>query len=153
MISAVVGSGRYVGVGELEEVQLFYYFAESENRPEDDPLILWLTGGPGCSGLSGLIYEVGKCKLPSNPRSLLIDSSWNDTRMIFVDSHVGTGFSYSITQQGYNTNDTKTSLDLYEFMRKWLLTHPKFLPNQVYVSGDSYGGIFRADGSLSNFKW
>ncbi|CAL5331786.1 unnamed protein product [Camellia sinensis] len=45
--------------GESEDVQLFYYFIESERNPSDDPLMLWLTGGPGCSALSGLIYEVG----------------------------------------------------------------------------------------------
>jgi carboxypeptidase C (cathepsin A) len=50
---------RYVGVGENEHVQVFYYFIESENNPKDDPLMLWLTGGPGCSALSGLIFEIG----------------------------------------------------------------------------------------------
>nr|KAJ0204970.1 hypothetical protein LSAT_V11C500268130 [Lactuca sativa] len=48
----------YVGVGESNDVQLFYYFIESEGNPENDPLILWLTGGPGCSALSSILYEI-----------------------------------------------------------------------------------------------
>ena len=50
---------RYVGVGENDSVQLFYYFIESERDVSMDPLVLWLTGGPGCSAFSGLVYEIG----------------------------------------------------------------------------------------------
>nr|BAF99696.1 1-O-acylglucose:anthocyanin-O-acyltransferase- like protein [Gentiana triflora] len=141
----------YVGVGENEELQLFYYFIESERDPANDPLVIWLTGGPGCSAFSGLIFEIGPLTfdfesyqggvptLNYNPHSWTKEAS-----IIFVDSPVGTGYSYSNTFEGYHSTDHKASDDLYAFLRKWLLKHPKFLKNPVYVGGDSYGGKFVA---------
>ncbi|RWR82491.1 serine carboxypeptidase-like protein 15 isoform X1 [Cinnamomum micranthum f. kanehirae] len=52
-------SYQYVGVGDMNEDQLFYFFMESETNPKEDPLMMWLTGGPGCSASSGLLYEIG----------------------------------------------------------------------------------------------
>jgi serine carboxypeptidase-like clade 1 len=49
----------YVEVDEGNGVRLFYYFVQSERSPAADPVLLWLTGGPGCSAFSGLVYEIG----------------------------------------------------------------------------------------------
>ncbi|KAK1441393.1 hypothetical protein QVD17_07243 [Tagetes erecta] len=78
----------YVGVGENEDVQLFYYFIQSESNPERDPVMLWLTGGPGCSSISGLIYEIGPIMFEaldyngSFPNLILTPNSW--TKVSFV---------------------------------------------------------------------
>ncbi|KAJ4790326.1 serine carboxypeptidase-like 1 [Rhynchospora pubera] len=49
----------YLEVDKEKGVEYFYYFIESEGNPEEDPLILWLTGGPGCTGFAGLVFEIG----------------------------------------------------------------------------------------------
>lgn len=141
----------YVGVGEEEKVQLFYFFVESERDPENDPLMLWLTGGPGCSGLSSFVYEIGPLAFDyanssgNFPKLELNSNSWTQVaNIIFIDQPAGTGYSYAKTSEAYNGNDTLSVTLTYDFLRKWLMDHPKYLKNPLYVSGDSYSGLFVA---------
>ncbi|KAL4616429.1 hypothetical protein ACB092_07G198700 [Castanea dentata] len=138
----------YIGVGDLDDVQLFYYFIESERSPKDDPLLLWLTAGPGCSSFSGLVYEIGPLSFDfdnssrDSPTFKLNPFSWTKVaNIIFVDVPVGTGFSYARNWEGYSITDTISAAQTYSFLRKWLLAHPAFHKNQLYVAGDSYSGI------------
>ncbi|XP_058069726.1 serine carboxypeptidase-like 17 isoform X2 [Magnolia sinica] len=138
----------YIGVGELDENQLFYYFVESEKNPKEDPLVVWLTGGPGCSAWSGLVFEIGPLYFPrvrydgSLPTLKLRQHSWTKvSSIIFVDSPVWTGFSYSSGSKDNIIGDVKASKELYQFLRKWLIGHPQFLSNPLYIGGDSYSGI------------
>ncbi|PIM98935.1 Serine carboxypeptidases (lysosomal cathepsin A) [Handroanthus impetiginosus] len=138
----------YIGVGEKEEVQLFYYFFESESNPEKDPLMLWFTGGPGCSSLFGVITEIGPFTFDflnfkgSLPSIILREHAWTKVaNIIFLDQPVGTGFSYATTPEASYSNDTYTSELDYEFLKKWLINHPKYINNPLYIGGDSYSGI------------
>ncbi|PHT40168.1 Serine carboxypeptidase-like 17 [Capsicum baccatum] len=138
----------YVGVGDSEDVQLFYYFIKSESNPESDPLMLWVTGGPGCSALSGLIYEIGPITFEpveyngSLPTMILNPYSWTKTAsIIFLDFPVGTGFSYATTPSALQSSDLQASEHVYQFLHKWFVDHPEFLRNPFYVGGDSYSGM------------
>ena len=48
-----------VQVNKTHGVHLFYWFFESRHDPSSDPLVLWLTGGPGCSSELALLMENG----------------------------------------------------------------------------------------------
>ncbi|KAB1200244.1 Serine carboxypeptidase-like 18 [Morella rubra] len=138
----------YVAVGDTDDLQLFYYFIESQRNPVKDPLVLWLTGGPGCSALSGLMYEIGPLTFDyaafngSLPTLTLNPYAWTEVaNVIFLDSPVGTGFSYAESLEGYYSSDTKSPYAVYLFLRKWLLDHPKYSKNPLYIAGDSYSGV------------
>ncbi|XP_074557347.1 serine carboxypeptidase-like 1 [Curcuma longa] len=139
----------YVNVDEANDVQLFYYFIQSERNPKIDPLIVWITGGPGCSALSGLLFEIGPLQFDVAgytegllPSLLYRQSSWTQVaNIIFLDSPVGTGFSYSSTPQGQVTSDTISSNDVCTFIKKWYADHPSFISNPLYIGGDSYSGL------------
>ncbi|KFK38434.1 hypothetical protein AALP_AA3G112800 [Arabis alpina] len=139
---------RYIGIGEEEEVQLFYYFIKSERNPEQDPLLLWLSGGPGCSSISGLLYENGpltvKREVYNGTLPSLISTSYSWTKVssiIYLDQPVGTGFSYSRTQLVNKPSDSGEAKRITEFLQKWLGKHQEFLSNSLYVGGDSYSGM------------
>ncbi|ONK58738.1 uncharacterized protein A4U43_C09F16150 [Asparagus officinalis] len=137
----------YISVDEVNGVELFYYFIESERNPKEDPLILWHNGGPGCSAFSGLAFEIGPLKFVSKKYDGSIPSlvynryAWTKVaNVIFLDSPVGTGFSFSRNPEGYVVDDTITSKQAYEFLRKWLVEHPRFISSHLYLAGDSFGG-------------
>ncbi|XP_033136677.1 serine carboxypeptidase-like 10 isoform X1 [Brassica rapa] len=136
----------YIGIGEEEEVQLFYYFIKSEKNPKEDPLLIWLNGGPGCSSLEGLFFENGpvglKFEVYNGSLVSLVSSTYSWTQVaniIYLDQPVGAGFSYSRTPLD-KTSDTNEAKMIHQFLQKWLSKHPQFLSNSFYVSGDSYSG-------------
>ncbi|WJX49224.1 sinapoylglucose--choline O-sinapoyltransferase [Trifolium repens] len=143
----------YVGLGETnDDMQVFYYFIKSENDPKKDPLMLWLTGGPGCSSFSGLVYEIGPIAFEIKEYDVSVPSlvsrpqSWTKLcSIIFVDLPLGTGFSYAKNLTAHRS-DWKLVHHAHQFLRKgtfssWLIDHSEFLSNEFYIGGDSYSGI------------
>lgn len=82
--------------------QLFYWLFESRNDPATDPLILWLSGGPGCSSMLALFVENspyriverrGNANSDDSSRVLRLNPhSWNsNATVIYLDQPAGTG--------------------------------------------------------------
>nr|XP_043635875.1 serine carboxypeptidase-like 18 [Erigeron canadensis] len=138
----------YIGVGEDEAVQLFYYFVESEGNPLEDPLMVWLSGGPGCTTLHAFFFEIGPMKIMygkyiDNVPALRLDpNSWTKTvNVLYVEAPTLTGFSYTKTPESVRSSDTVSASQTAEFVRKFIRDHPKFSNNPLYVTGISYSGI------------
>ncbi|KAJ1288436.1 hypothetical protein BS78_02G088700 [Paspalum vaginatum] len=139
----------YVEVDELNGAELFYYFVESESGggSKDTPFLFWLTGGDRCSVFSGLAFEIGPIRFvlePYNgtlPRLQYNTNSWSKvSHILFVDSPVGAGFSYSRESKGYDVGDISSTWQLHDFLIKWFNDHPEYHENPFYIGGDSYAG-------------
>ncbi|KAM4613650.1 lysosomal protective protein [Polymixia lowei] len=122
---------------------LHYWFVESQKDPSSDPVVLWLNGGPGCSSLDGLLTEHGPFLIQDDGMSLEYNPySWNMiANMLYLESPPGVGFSYSDDQR-YITNDTEVSMNNYLALKMFFQLFPEFSENKLFLTGESYGGIY-----------
>jgi len=128
---------------------LFFWFVESQNDPANDPVVLWLNGGPGCSSFDGFVYEHGPFFFNSGPMGAnqnltLNPNSWNKVaNMIYLDSPAGVGLSYSTNPDvDYNTGDKITAHDSCNFLQHFFSQFPEFQSNDFYIAGESYAGVY-----------
>ncbi|KAK0131030.1 Lysosomal protective protein [Merluccius polli] len=131
----------YLTVGD--HTHLHYWFVESQQHPSSDPVVLWLNGGPGCSSVDGLLTEHGPFLVQEDGVSLEYNPySWNKiSNMLYLESPAGVGFSYS-DDKNYVTNDTEVSMNNYLALKRFFQLFPEYRSNQLFLTGESYGGIY-----------
>ena len=114
--------------------EIFYWFVESENDPANDPVLLWMQGGPGCSGVWGMWVEHGPFRL--NPFEKEVElNGWAWTRkanMIFIDQPAGVGFSYAgNSSDALVTGDFQAADDNLNFLQGFFELFPQYQQNDV----------------------
>lgn len=62
---------------------MFYFFFESRNSKKD-PVVIWLTGGPGCSSELAVFYENGPFKIADNMSLVWNDYGWDKVSSIHI---------------------------------------------------------------------
>lgn len=143
-----VGFRQYAGYVDVDVKagrSLFYYYVEAEKDPDSKPLTLWLNGGPGCSSMGGGAFtELGPFYPRGDGRALRRNSmSWNRaSNLLFVESPVGVGWSYSNTSSDYTRGDASTALDMHMFMLNWYDKFPELKSRALFLTGESYAGHY-----------
>ncbi|XP_052172373.1 serine carboxypeptidase-like 45 isoform X2 [Diospyros lotus] len=134
----------YITVDDKQDRALFYYFVEAKTNPASKPLVLWLTGGPGCSSVgAGAFCEHGPFK-PAGDILVKHDYSWNKAaNMLYLESPAGVGFSYSANKSFYSSvNDAITARDSLVFLEHWFSQFPEYKNREFFITGESYGGHY-----------
>ncbi|KAI7737284.1 hypothetical protein M8C21_020041 [Ambrosia artemisiifolia] len=132
----------YYRIQHTVDARMFYFFFESR-KSKADPVVIWLTGGPGCSSELALFYENGPFKLTNNLSLIWNDYGWDKvSNLIFVDQPTGTGFSYSSSDEDIRHDETGVSNDLYFFLQAFFKAHPDYVNNDFYITGESYAGHY-----------
>ncbi|KAG9290581.1 hypothetical protein G9A89_020951 [Geosiphon pyriformis] len=132
---------QYSGYFNVDEKKhFFFWFFESRNDPINDPIVLWLNGGPGCSSLTGLFFELGPCTVNSEGSDTVINpSSWNNNAtIIFLDQPMNVGYSYG---SGVS-NTLAASKDVYAFLQIFFNQFPEYAKLDFHIAGESYAGHY-----------
>mmetsp|Transcript_13839 Transcript_13839/g.30505 ORF Transcript_13839/g.30505 Transcript_13839/m.30505 type:complete len:446 (-) Transcript_13839:157-1494(-) len=131
---------------------LFYWYFEapaassSSSAKEDEeerPFILWLQGGPGASSMLGALFEMGPVTLDraSTLRRRSDYDTWaSQYSMLFIDSPVGTGWSFA-DDGGYAKSQEDVARALAAFLESFAKLHPE-APKSIVLAGESYGGHY-----------
>nr|KJB35190.1 hypothetical protein B456_006G103700 [Gossypium raimondii] len=147
--------------GESEEVwgyvevrpkaHMFWWLYRSPYRVEQPskpwPIILWLQGGPGASGVGiGNFEEIGPLNTDLKPRN----TTWlKKADLLFVDNPVGTGYSYVEDTEMLVKTDNEAASDLTTLLMKLFNTIESLQKSPLYIVAESYGGKFAVTAGLS----
>ncbi|CAN0910556.1 Serine carboxypeptidase-like 49, partial [Linum grandiflorum] len=137
--------GHHAGYYNIEHshaAKMFYFFFESRNSKKD-PVVIWLTGGPGCSSELAIFYENGPFSIANNMSLVWNKYGWDQaSNLIYVDQPTGTGFSYSTDRRDLRHDEDGVSNDLYDFLQAFFKEHPELAKNDFYITGESYAGHY-----------
>ncbi len=119
---------------------MFYWFYRT-THPDGHlraPIILWLQGGPGIPGSShGNFLMFGPLDQHLQPREV----PWTNTaNLLFIDSPVGTGYSYVQDESFIPDNMQQICADIINMLRVFMHEHPYYQELPFYIFGQSYGG-------------
>ncbi|ODQ66215.1 peptidase S10, serine carboxypeptidase [Nadsonia fulvescens var. elongata DSM 6958] len=125
---------------EDEDKHFFFWFFESRNDPKNDPIILWLNGGPGCSSLTGLFFELGPSFINETLQPVRNPYSWNsNASVIFLDQPVNVGYSYS---SGKISDTVAAGKDVHAFLNLFFKQFPEYAEPDFHIAGESYAGHY-----------
>ncbi|XP_057782591.1 serine carboxypeptidase-like 49 [Salvia miltiorrhiza] len=108
----------YYRLAHTKGARMFYYFFESRSKKTSAPVVVWLTGGPGCSSSLALFHENGPFHLTKDYTLVWNDFGWDQaSNLIYIDQPTGTGFSYSTTTDDLRHTSEEAALDFYDFLQ------------------------------------
>lgn len=133
---------------------LFYWFFEKRTTSQipgnaapqaagETPVVVWLTGGPGCSSSLALLTENGPCSVEDDGATTKVNPhSWTESaHVLWLDQPANVGYSYG---QGNDTNEGMISEDAYYFLQAWFKSAQgqKYKDSPLFIVGESYGGHY-----------
>ena len=122
---------------------------------QDDSLVMWLNGGPGCSSLgAGVLYENSPVTIPLRPAGDCCVSkdeplvynpyAWtNVTKLLYIEQPISVGFSHAENDMEIPVDEDDVAGDVYAFLQHFYQLFPDLLTStKVTIFGESYAGMY-----------
>ena len=133
----------YLTVNKTHDSNLFFWFFPAQSGDTSAPLLVWLQGGPGSSSLFGLFAEQGPILVDKQQNLHPRNITWNSKyHLLFIDQPVGTGYSFTKSDDGYVRNEDEVARDLYSMLTQFMQIYTEYSACPFYVTGESYGGKY-----------
>ncbi|XP_005186530.1 retinoid-inducible serine carboxypeptidase [Musca domestica] len=129
---------------------LYYTTADGVANYTERPLAIWLQGGPGLSSTGlGNFDQLGPIDMHGNERNWTWVKQMN---VLFIDSPLGSGFSYVDNMTLLPSTNNEIALDLVAFLKKFLELHREFETVPLHIFTQSYGGKMAPEFALELYK-
>ncbi|KAI7729702.1 hypothetical protein M8C21_012380, partial [Ambrosia artemisiifolia] len=148
------GTEKWGYVEVRPKAHMFWWYYKSPYRTHHPnnpwPIILWLQGGPGASGVGiGNFKEVGPLDTSLKPRK----STWlRKADLLFVDIPVGTGYSFVEDEKLLVKTDEEAATDLTTLLIAIFNKNESLQKSPLYIVAESYGGKYAVTLGLSALK-
>lgn len=100
-------------------------------------------GGPGASSATGLLFELGPCKVAAEDGTVARNKySWNThSNILFLDQPVNVGWSYSDDGSRVSRSHVAGE-DVYAFFQLFFSRFPEYAEAKFHMAAESYGGTY-----------
>ncbi len=94
--------------------------------------------------MMGLFQEHGPWVLDDGETSFKPNPySWNkNASMLYIEMPAGVGYSYCDDAKDCSYDDNSTAMENLEGLKNWMDLYKDFRNNDLYISGESYGGVY-----------
>ena len=144
-ITEKMGFRSHAGFFTIDEKynsNLYFWYFPPFSVNEDAPVVVWLQGGPGGTSLFGLFTELGPL-IAKKEGFALRKYHWALTNhLIFIDNPVGTGFSFTDSENAYCENEDCVAKGLHTTLTQFFQLFPHLKNNPLFIAGESYAGKY-----------
>jgi cathepsin A (carboxypeptidase C) len=126
---------------------IHYWLALAKHDAMNQPVVLWLNGGPGSSAILGFTQELGPLLINATGGLHENPYSWtNIANVLIIEAPIGVGYSYCEAQakggvckntDKFTASASRTALQDF-FANKF----PELVQNNFFITGESYAGVY-----------